>query len=117
MNGPELARIAPVRHASPVRESTTWIDDPKLARRLARASWVLLMATGVLLTRLRLEEPYERLALASMLVAMVVMNAPVVVGLHRSRAYAGTAPFRAVALALGIRLIATVGVVVWVSRA
>lgn len=96
---------------------TAWIDDPKLARQLARFTWVLLVTAAVLLTRFRLEATYERLALASLLVAVVVMNAPVVVGLYRSRAESGTAPFRAVAVALGLRLVATVGVVAWVSRA
>jgi hypothetical protein len=98
-----------------VGEKTAWIDDPKLARQLARATWLVLVAAGVLLTRFPLDAVYERLALAALLVAVVVMNAPVVVGLHRSRAQSRTPAYRAVAVALGLRLLATAGVVFWVS--
>ncbi|HJL14583.1 MAG TPA: hypothetical protein RMH99_02935 [Sandaracinaceae bacterium LLY-WYZ-13_1] len=95
----------------------SWIDDPKLARQLARFTWLVLVGAGVLLTRFPLAPSWERLALAGVIAAVVVMNAPVAVGLYRSRDEAETAPFRAVALAFGLRVLATAAVVWWVSSA
>ena len=93
----------------------SWIDDPKLARQLARASWVVLVAAAVLLTRFPLAPAWERGAIAALLALTVVLNAPVVNGLIQSRAESASPAWRAVAAALVLRVAATIGVVAWVT--
>ncbi len=94
-------------------ERTSWLDDPRLARRLSRLTWVVLVTAFVLLVQLDLGATAERLVVAAVLGAVGVLNAPVVVGLWKSRAEAGTPLFRMVAFALVVRL-ATSAWVAWV---
>lgn len=91
----------------------SWMDDPHLARRLARATWLVLVATFVLLTRFEVESSIEPLVLA--LVVMVVggLNAPVALGLYKSRREAHTPAFRMVAFALLVRALAAAWVI-WI---
>ena len=91
---------------------STWLDDPRLARRFARLTWVVLVTVFVLLLRLDLGAVAERAIGAALALVVVVLNAPVVVGLHKSRAEAHTTAYRLVALALVARLAAT-GWVLW----
>lgn len=93
----------------------SWIDDPKLARQLARATWLVLVVAGVLLTRFPVAPGVERIALAALLATVVVLNAPVVNGLYQTRDESGSAAWRAVAIALALRIVATAGVLAWVS--
>lgn len=93
-------------------ERMSWLDDPRVARRLARFTWVALVTAFVLLTRFDYGSTATRLAVAGLIMAVGVLNAPVVFGLWKSRAEADTLPFRLVALALGVRVLAS-GWVVW----
>lgn len=95
----------------------SWIDDPKLARQLARASWLVLVAAAVLLTRFPLPPTWERVAIAGLIVVTIVLNAPVISGLMQSRDEASSAAWRAVAVALALRVAGTVGVVTWITVA
>lgn len=99
-----------------VSVSRSWIRDPKLARTLARVTWFVLVWAFVLLTRFGMGPTARSAALALLLSVVVVLNAPVVVGLYESRAQAGSPAFRAVALMLGLRVVATVAVM-WVVSA
>jgi hypothetical protein len=90
---------------------TRWLHDPKLARQLARATWVVLVAAFVLLTRFQFGASTMRLLLAGLIVAVGALNTPVVLGLWQSRPHAHTAAFRFVAVALAMRLAATAWVV------
>lgn len=85
----------------------SWIDDPHLARRLARATWVLLVAAFVLLTRFDAGPVVEHTALGALVVVVGVLNAPVAVGLYKSRSESHTRAFRMVAVALLLRALAT----------
>jgi hypothetical protein len=89
----------------------SWLDDPKLARRLARATWVILVATFVVATRYSFEAWIRHIVVAVLLAVVVVFNAPVVVGLHKSRAESGTTAFKLVAASLIARIAATAWVV------
>jgi hypothetical protein len=88
----------------------SWLDDPKLARRLARATWVILVATFVVATRYSFEAWIRHIVVAVLLAVVVVFNAPVVVGLHKSRSESGTTAFKLVAASL----IARIGATAWV---
>jgi hypothetical protein len=99
-----------------VSETTSWLDDPRLARRLARFTWVLLVAVFVVLTRFDFGDSVERVALAGLITVVGLLNAPVMVGLWRSRDESRTSAFRLVAFALALRLLAT-GWVVWMVPA
>lgn len=88
-----------------------WLDDPRLARRLSRVSWVVLVTVFVVLTQADLGEAAQRFVLALLLGTVAVLNAPVGVGLWGSRAEAHTPLFRLVAFALMVRIAATLWVV------
>ncbi len=92
--------------------NTSWLDDPVLARRLSRYTWIVLVGGFVTLTRFDFGDTGTHAAIAAMIVLAAVLNAPVVRGLWRSRDESGTRPFRLVAFALTMRLMA-VGWVVW----
>lgn len=93
-------------------ERKSWLDDPRLARRLAPFTWVVLVTAFVLLMRVELGATVERLCLAALIVIVGLLNAPVAIGLWKSRAEARTPQFRLVAFALGARVLAT-GWIVW----
>lgn len=90
--------------------SGDWLGDPLLARRFARMHWLVLVGAFVLLTRFQLGVDLHRAVLGLVGAALVVLNAPVVVGLRRSRSEAHTRAFRMVALGLGLRVMAAVWV-------
>lgn len=85
-------------------EKKSWLDDPHLARRLARFTWVVLVTAFVLVTRLDLGHVGTRAALSVVIAVVGILNAPVAIGLWRSRAEAHTRPFQLVALALLLRI-------------
>ncbi len=91
----------------------SWLEDPRLARRFARVTWFVLVATFVLLTRFDFGATMEQALLAVLIVVVGVLNAPVVVGLGKSREHSHTRAFRLVVLALVMRLAATAWVV-WI---
>lgn len=86
----------------------SFLRDPHLARRLARASWVVLVAAFVLLTRFDPGSALRHAAVAFVVVLVFALNVPVMVGLYESRAESHTPAFRMVAFALLVRLLATV---------
>jgi hypothetical protein len=92
----------------------SWLDDPRLARRFARVHWIVLVAVFVVITRFDFGATGETLILGAMLSAVCFLNAPVIVGLYKSRAESGTRAYRVVALALVMRVIAT-GFVLWIA--
>lgn len=93
-----------------VAKKKSWLDDPHLARRFARVHWLVLVATFVVMTRFSLELELRRVVVGAMIAVLVLLNAPVAFGLHKSRAEAHTRPFRMVAFALALRVAATVWV-------
>ena len=93
----------------------SWIDDPKLARQLARFSWVTLVVAFVLLTRAPLAPTHESAALGALIALFAALNAPVAVGLSHTRAQSGTPAWRAIAVGFAFRVIALVAVVALVS--
>lgn len=95
----------------------SWIDDPHIARRLARATWMVLVAAFVLLTRYDFGASAERGAIAAVIFAIGMLNAPVAIGLWKSRGEASSRAFRAVALALGMRVLAAAWIVWLLSAA
>ncbi len=91
------------------------MDDPKLARQLARGTWIVLVAAFVMLTRFPLEPTLESAALAGLIVLFCVLNAPVAIGLSKTRDQAGHPAWRAIALAFGFRVVSLVAVIAVVS--
>jgi hypothetical protein len=89
------------------------MDDPRLARRLARASWAVLVTAFVVIGSLHLPPMTKHAAIALVIAAMLFMNAPTMLGLWRSRAHARTSAFHLVAVSLLVRALAT-GWVVWI---
>ena len=89
-----------------------WYADPKLARTLSRASWVVIVAGLVLLTRFPLGDA-EPFALLGFVAAVLAMNGPVIYGLSISGGDSGTKAYRAVTVALLAR-IGAAAFVVWV---
>jgi hypothetical protein len=98
-----------------VSEKTSWIEDPKLARTLARLSWMVIVGGFVILTRWRLSGAAEDGALGIVIATVLTMNLPVVVGLQKSLEHTRTRAFRVVALMLILR-IAALAWVVWAVR-
>lgn len=90
-------------------------EDPKVARTLSRASWVVLVAALVLLTRWRLPEDLRWLGPIGVVVVVGVMTFPTVLGLAKSQQHAGTKPYRVVAVALLAKIAATAWVA-WLVR-
>ena len=96
--------------------SERWIwEDPKLARTLSRASWVVLVAALVLLTRWRLPEDLRWLGPIGVVVIVGVMIFPTALGLAKSQRHAQSQPYRAVAVALLAKIFATAWVA-WLVR-
>ena len=87
------------------------MKDAKLARQLARATWLVLVASFVLMTRWPLAPSHRAIALGALTVGFVVMNLPVVLGLIESRTLADTKAFRAVAIGLALRIAALIAVI------
>lgn len=87
------------------------MEDPKLARRLARASWVVLVVGFVLLTRFPLPRSGENAALGGLLAIFALLNLPVGLGLYETRAQSASPAYRAVALALTVRVLTAIGVI------
>lgn len=92
-------------------EKPSWIDDPHIARRLARSTWIVLVAAFVLLTRFDFGSSVERAAVALVIFVVALLNAPVILGLYKSKSESHSRPFRMVAFALGMRALATAWVV------
>jgi hypothetical protein len=92
-----------------------WYQDPKLARTLSRLSWGVIVGGFVVLTRFDAgaQEPW---ALLGLVLAVGVLNAPVVYGLRVSQRDSHTKAYRAVVVMLLLRLAATAAVVWLVSR-
>lgn len=89
----------------------TWIEDPKLARTLARITWVVLVGSFVLITKFRLEGAALSGALAGLITVVLAMNAPVLVGLWKSRDHSRTKAYRLVAFTLVLRVCALAWVI------
>jgi hypothetical protein len=81
----------------------SWLDDPHLARTLARYTWAVVVAVFVLATRFDFGVAGTFALVGALVLATAVLNAPVVLGLWRSRAYSHTRPFRIVAFTLLVR--------------
>ena len=96
-------------------EKPSWIEDPKLARTLARLSWMVLVGAFVILTRWRLSPTGQDAALGILVATVLTLNLPIVVGLRKSLEHTHTKAFRAVALMLVLRIAATAWVV-WTVR-
>ena len=94
-------------------ERPSWLDDPRLARRLSQLTWVVLVMAFVLLGRGGIEPSLQRAALAGLIVVVGFLNAPTAIGLWKSRAESGSSAFRAVAFVFVVRLV-TAGWLVWV---
>lgn len=94
-------------------ERSSWLDDPRLARRLSQLTWVVLVVAFVVLGRGELGASATRLALAGLIVVVGLLNAPTAIGLWKSRAEASTSAFRAVAFVFVVRL-ATAAWLVWI---
>ena len=92
-----------------------WLEDPRIARQLGRAHWVVLIVGFVLLTRFPVPSPWDYAALAGLLVVLTLMNVPVAYGLRMSREHAQTKAYKAVAFALGMRALATAFVVTFIA--
>ena len=101
---------------TPVVADGSWMEDPRIARTMARFSWVVLVVGFVLLARNPLEPTLQRAALGGLIAVIAVMNVPVVLGLYGTRAQARSAAYRAVAISLGLRVLATIAVVALVAR-
>lgn len=86
----------------------SWLDDPKLARRFGRVSWIVLAGSFVLITRFDFGAALERVMLGAMLTAVLLLNAPVFVGLYKCRDQAHTNAYRGIVLAVVLRALATV---------
>lgn len=91
------------------------MDDPKLARQLARGTWIVLVASFVLLTRFPLEPTLENAAVAVLLVVFCVLNAPVAIGLQKTWTQRGLPAWRAIAVAFGFRVMALAAVIAVVA--
>jgi hypothetical protein len=91
---------------TPATAPVSWLDDPKLARRFGRVSWVLLGATFVLVTKFDFGDALEHVILGAMLTAWLLLNAPVMVGLYKCRDQAHTNPYKGIAIALAMRFVA-----------
>lgn len=90
----------------------SWLDDPRLARRLSLLTWAVLVVAFVVLGQGQLGASATRVALAGLIVVVGLLNAPTAIGLWNNRAEAGTPAFRAIAFVFVVRLV-TAGWLVW----
>ena len=89
-----------------------WYEDPRLARQLARLSW-LVVAAGFFLTEPGAYGSWSTaLALGGMTAVAVVLNFPVALGLYQTRHASASGAWRAVAFGLLARTATCIGVMI-----
>ena len=91
-----------------------WVKNPRVARRLASATWAVLVIGFFAITGRGAQPTYIGVGVLVTLVAL--MQVPVLYGLHASRAQRATKAYRVVAIALSLRVVATAAITVVLLR-